>query len=247
MRFFTVLLVSLVASQFMTTVARADTELTFNDGSTVLITNDKVLFGDQQSGILYPGHGNALTVIDWKDEHYMIIDEEFADSMSDQISAAMAQAEAQLAQLPPEQQAMMREMLTKNMPGGNAGKKQRSYRASGKTQSVAGFTCRTGQMLVNGQPEYELCTASAKELSISEKDFLALRAAFLAMGGIMEKFSRGSELVLDLDMINGVPVSSRHLNGDKQSELVSVSTNAIDEQRVALPAHFQQKDIIPGR
>ncbi len=101
---------------FVTSNGLADTLLVFDDGSRVMIRQGSVLFGDEENGFLYPGTGDAMTAIDWRDKTYMVIDKEFTSSLSDQMDAAMAQMEAQLAQLPPEQRAMMREMLKDKMP-----------------------------------------------------------------------------------------------------------------------------------
>ncbi len=233
----------------MASAGLADTQLEFDDGSRVLIRQGSVLFGDQDNGFLYPGSGGAMTAIDWRDESYMVIDRAFTAALSEQMDSAMAQMEAQLAQLPAEQRAMMREMLKDRMPAlSESATQQRSYRATGKTAEVAGFKCSLGQVLLNGKPEHEICTASAKELGMPDADYAALRAAFSAMADIAKEFRQARNMVFDIEAIEGVPVSSQQAAGGKEgNRLVSVSTAEIAAQRLTVPAHFVKKDPGPGK
>lgn len=238
MRFLPVVVLLCVAGY-----ASADTELVFDDNSTVLIRDGKVLFGDKESGVLYPGSGDAMMAVNWQDEEYIVIDKEFTASVASQVGAAMKQMEAQLAQMPPEQQAMMREMLKDSMPAmTGAAPQERSYRMTGKKREVAGFKCTEGQVLLNGEPEQEVCSATARELGMPDKDYAALRTAFMAMSRIAREFREAADMSFDLDALDGVPVSTRELPDGKRSKLVSVSTAKISPDRLAVPEHFQRRD-----
>lgn len=242
MRFLSMLFLASVAGHAM-----ADTNLVFDDGSAVLIRQGRVLFGDDENGFLYPGSGSAMTAIEWRNETYMVIDENFTAALSGQMDAAMAQMEAQLAQLPPEQRAMMREMLKNQMPAmSDTASQQRSYKATGKRGEVAGIKCSKGQMLLNGEPEHEVCTASASELGMPDEDYAALRAAFKTMLGLAKEFRRGGDLAIDLESVDGIPISSRQLAGGKGSRLVSVSTAKIAAERLVVPGHFKARDLRSG-
>ena len=221
--------------------ALADTEFKFDDGSHVLVKNNRVLFGDGNTGMLYPGSGDSLTVIEYSNRRYMVLDKEFAASMSDQISAARAQMEAQLAQLPPDQRAMMKNMLKDRMPQ-SAHTSKRQFRHTGGKQRVAGFSCKDGELLKDGKTEFEVCIASAKEIGMSAADYGALRSAFLAMSGIVEQFSPGNSNMFDLDLIGGVPVISSNRNGEQDNRLVSASFDDVDAARLEVPADFEQQD-----
>lgn len=226
--------------------ASADTELSFDDGSTVLVRDSKVLFGDADTSILYPGSGSAMTVIDHPRQRYMVIDEMFADTMSSQITAAMAQLEAQLAQLPPEQRAMMQQMMKDRLPDRGARQPQRQFRRTGGEQKIAGFTCQEGELTRDGQPEFKVCIASAGDIGMPDDDFEALSAAFRAMSGIVERFAPGSEKIFDLDLIGGVPVISTDADGAQNSRLISVSFEAIDAVRLEVPEGYARQDPATG-
>lgn len=239
MKFLAMLFLTCIASHGL-----ADTTLIFDDGGSVLISKGRVLFGDDESGFLYPGSGDAMKAIDWRDKSYMVIDKDFTSDLSDQMDAAMAQMEAQLAQLPPEQREMMREMLKDKMPAltGSA-QQQRSYRKTGKTREIAGFKCREGQVLLNGSPEHETCIASPKEIGMPDEDYAALRNAFKAMANIAKEFRQASDMMFDLEEMEGIPVSSRQLaNGEEEDRLVSVSTAKIAAERLTVPADFVEKN-----
>ena len=55
---------------------------------------------------------DKFITLDHKDKKYMVMDEAMLESMGEQVSAAMKEMEAQLAQLPPEQREMMKQMMS---------------------------------------------------------------------------------------------------------------------------------------
>lgn len=59
--------------------------------------------------------GDSFLVMDHADQSYIIMDKAMLTEISDKMNAAMAQMEAQLATLPPEQRAMAEEMMKNQM------------------------------------------------------------------------------------------------------------------------------------
>ncbi len=224
----------------------ADTELRFDDGSEVLIKGSKVLFGDRDNSIIYPGDGYSMTVLEHDKRRYMVVDEAFADSVSTQIDAAMAQVEEQLAQLPPEQRAMMRSMLENRMPKQNREPPQQEFRRTNTIRTIAGYECVEGALITDGEQEFTMCISQASEIGMPAGDYAALRKAFAAMSKLVAKFSPGTEQMFNLDLIGGVPIMSRDSSGQEDSRLVSASFAAIEATRLEIPADYKQHDPAAG-
>lgn len=227
----------------LSSAALADAELRFDDDSQVLIKDGRVLFGDADASIIYPGSGTSMTVVEHENRSYMIIDKDFANNVSAQMEAAMSAVESQLASLPADQQARMRAMLKERMPGAKAETSTYEFRASGKDQKISGFSCRGGDLLKDGEKEGELCVSKPGELGMSKEDFKALGAAFGAMQSLVGQFAPGAGQILDIDVIGGVPIMSNSFDSDKQSRLVSANFGKVDAERLSVPKDYQQKDL----
>jgi len=222
--------------------ALADAELRFDDGSEILISDGRVMFGDDDSSIIYPGSGSTMTVLEHERRRYMVIDEDFVDSVSVQMEAAMAEVQQQLAMLPPEQRARMQEMLQQRMPGQKPEASEREFRSTGRSEKVSGFTCITGELFKNGKKESELCVSDPDELGMSKKDYKALIAAFSAMSSLVGRFSPGTDEIFDLEVVGGVPIKSNNFDAEKESSLVWANFGKLDKKRLAIPADYEQKD-----
>lgn len=93
-----------------------------------------------------------------------------------QLSGAMAQMQAQLQNLPPEQRArieqMMRGRLGQTAAGGGAAGRT-TYTAKG-SGSVNGFACTKYEGMQGAEKVAELCAATPEDLHFSAADFQAL-------------------------------------------------------------------------
>lgn len=220
----------------------ADAELRFDDGSEILISDGRVMFGDDDSSIIYPGSGTTMTVLEHENRRYMIIDEEFVDSVSEQMEAAMAEVQSQLAMLPPEQRERMQAMLKQRMPGARPEVAAREFRSSGRSEEVSGFTCTSGELFKDGEKELEICVSSPGKLGMSKKDYKSLLAAFSAMSSLVGKFSPGAGELFDLEVVGGVPIRSNNFALDKESRLVWANFEKVDAKRLAVPDDYEQRD-----
>ena len=87
----------------------------------------------------------TLFIVNHQDQTYHRMDKDSMTRMSSQMSEAMKQMEAQLANLPPEQRAMMERMMKGRMPGGMPGamgsdRPQRRIEVGGDEQ-VGEYSC----------------------------------------------------------------------------------------------------------
>lgn len=99
--------------------------------------------------------GNEFLYVDHGDKSYMVMDEAMIDEVSAQMSKAMKEIEAQLASMPPEQRAMVEQMMKGQTQGmtGHQGEKSSPLRveATGRGEWKSG-KCR----------EYAVFEGSAK-------------------------------------------------------------------------------------
>lgn len=106
---------SLLLSVLLCTPATllADVEMHFDDGSRGLVSNGRVLFGDDETSVLFEVGQEYLTVINWDKHSYMRVSPSFA---ADMMTQANQQMEQMLAAMPPEQRAMMETQMKGHMP-----------------------------------------------------------------------------------------------------------------------------------
>ncbi len=90
--------------------------------------------------IIFRGDKNLLWVVDEQDKSYFQMDRATVERMSNQISGALKQYEAQLAQLPPEQRAQLEKMLKGRLPQ-PAPKEKVEIRKTGDTATLEGYPC----------------------------------------------------------------------------------------------------------
>lgn len=205
------------------------------DGMLVLKSGE-----DTQQNILFRQSDNALIQIDHKHKRYTVMDEAVTDKVSEQMNAAMAQMEAQLKNMPPEQ----RRMLEEKMPqlAGRMNKKAQPVYDIERTQKqdkVAGIECSVVNLSKDRVPHSRACIATAAQMGIGKKDFNTIAAMMTAMQSMAAQF--GQTGVPDLDEVGGFPIRTQELNdgNTKISTLLSVSTAPIDAAVFAIPEGYK--------
>ena len=85
---------SLLLSVLLCTPATvfADVEIHFNDGSTGLVSDGRVLFGDEESSVLFEEGQEYFIVIEWKKRTYMRLTPGFAAAALRSVGFGLAYA-----------------------------------------------------------------------------------------------------------------------------------------------------------
>src|SRR5512144_778073 len=122
-----------------------NTDLSTKKVSTEVIlldANRLRLDSDEGRSILFltDGGRDRMVILDKTKNTYQEIDEQMMKQMGEQMSGAMAQMQAQLKNMPPEQRAMMEKMMKGKMPQAAAAAPKTVYTAKG-SGSVNGFSC----------------------------------------------------------------------------------------------------------
>ncbi|HLW74216.1 MAG TPA: DUF4412 domain-containing protein [Gammaproteobacteria bacterium] len=202
----------------LATPALADTHLSFvNDSgqpSTQLYVKDGKVRMEGGRGIgLYDAATNTFTMLMPDKKQYLVFDEKSASAMGasanaaqqqmaahqGQIDQANQQAQAAMANMTPEQKAMMQQMMAGRggAPGaGPMGGMQMDTKDLGTSETVAGHKCEDMQLVMNGQAMSTMCVMSGPPSALGipaadVKTLEAMRAGMLKLSAHMGPMGQG--------------------------------------------------------
>ena len=175
------------------------TELATNKTATQTISMDNTRMrvdADANTSMMFltDGGRNRMVVLDRAKNEYREIDEQTMTQMAQQMSGAMAQLEAQMKNMPPEQRAMMEKMMKGKMPQAGGAIPQTVYTAKG-SGTVNGFSCTKYEGVRAGEKVSEICAASASQIKVSPGDYQVFEK--------MKQFSSGLQ-----DALKNSPLAS---------------------------------------
>ena len=198
--------------------------------------------------------GDKLLYVDHDDKSYVALDETMMDDLSAQIDEAMAELEKQLAGMPPEQRAMVEEMMKGQMQGlmpeqaGSRPAPRIEPMGSGRWQS---YDCQKYAVFEGDEKIQELCAAELDDIDGADQAM----DAFRSMGEYIMKMAESMPMMADqglnpgelMDEIDGFPVLTiDYENGTvvTQSSLQSITEEDIAPAMFAAPEGYQQRDLL---
>ena len=232
----------------------------------VYVEADRLKVVTPENTMIFRGDLNRMWVIEPQRRSYMEMTPETMQQMSGQLAgagaqlgAAQAQLQAQLAQMPPEQRAMMEQMLAGRglggPPGGRgapAGPPQISFSKAGGSKTIAGWNCDVYRKTVNGQQEEELCIAPIGAAGLSTGRFRCSTNFSTFMAPMMS-----SPMVPHTDYMNwndmnkavgfqGMPLDTIiYAQGrpNMQQTVTKIERTAIPANTFDLPPGFTKRDM----
>lgn len=189
----------------------------------------------------------TLWMVNHEAKSCQMIDKEGIEQLSAQLGGVMRQMEAELSKLPPEQRAMMEEMLKRQMPAGMAGmgKPGPTRRIEvGAVEQVGDYSCRLHTLFAGEEKVWEQCAAEEGLSGAASEAMGAFRALSRFVEQLQESIQQGpfSEMVKtpfsDMDEVSGFPIRVRTFdNGRVASEttLKSIISKDLDAAIFALP------------
>lgn len=217
-------------------LSQADFEIQYSDGTIGLVRNGAVLLGDSTNSVLFRPGEDGMIVIDREQRTWMRLAPGFAAEAQARMKA---QLDEMLADMPPEQRAMIEAQMGDLMPGADTEMPRMTVARTGQTDVVAGFDCDVAQIMFGADAEEIVCIAGADELGVSGADFSALTNAMQSMAELAS-INPGGPPAADFSQLRGIPVRTRALSDSSESELVSIDTSAIDASRFEVPAGFAE-------
>ena len=235
---------------------------------TVYIDTDKLKVVTPDTTMIFRGDTNRMWVVMPEQRSYTEMTAETMQQMGGQMAgaqaqlgAAQAQLQAQLAQMPPEQRAMMQQMLAGRgipglggPPGAGSAPPQVSFAKAGGGKTVGSWNCENYSKTMNGQKEEDLCIAPLTTAGITAADVQ-----------VFEKFSAFMQPILSSPMVPkmsymswndmnkavgfaGMPLdTTTYLQGRPsiQQTVNKIERTAIPAGTYDLPAGLTKRDI-PG-
>jgi hypothetical protein len=193
--------------------------------------------------IVFDGTAQVMRMINTDAKTYSEINKADVDRMAAQLQGAMAQMQAQMANMPPAARAQMEAMMRGR--GAAAAPAKTEYKKTG-TDKVGKWTCDKYEGYQDGQKTSEICTVDPKALGFAPTDFEVTKqmAAFfqqLAPQNAGQMFAIGQA---EQQGYAGVPVRRTFtiLNQQTTTELTDVTRQNFPEASYAVPAGFTKQD-----
>lgn len=204
-----------------------------------------IFLGDR---FLYVNHG---------DKSYIVMDEAMMQEVSAKVSDAMKEMEAQLANMPPEQRAMVEQMMQGKMKGmmgqqGDSSPKPRvESMGKGKWQSYA---CKQYAVYEGADKTQQVCAAKLDDVAGADEAI----EAFIGMAAYTRKMTESMPMFANeglnpgelMDQIDGFPVHTTDFsNGQilRETSLDSVIEQDLDKELFAAPAGYRRENPLGPR
>jgi hypothetical protein len=166
--------------------------------------------------------------------------------MAETAGAAMSQAQAALANLPPEQRAMIEQQMKAHMP--SAAKADISVTPTGASDHVGGIACQIYRTQINGRHVDDACLADVADSGINAADRATLHQAFAQMKAMTEKMSAGMvKSPLNAMPADKFPVRITHFddagNATHVVQLKNIAAGGVGSADFTVPAGYTEQDM----
>jgi len=197
---------------------------------------------------------DAIHALNPDDKSYVVIDRAAIEKIAATVNPALAQMREQLANMSPEQRAMVEKMMKSALPGGvgDAPPPVREVRKTSRTDTVAGLSCGITQMLEDGKLVREACVASKTAVPGGQEFYDALSRMGTLMQEMMDSIDAPwIKQAVDaqwasVEKLDGVPIRSIEYEDDKPT-LEIVLTRIAEEAAPAgsfdIPEGYQRRDL----
>jgi hypothetical protein len=205
--------------------------------------------GDE-AAFVFDGPKQIARLINVSKKTYMELTKADVDRMKAQMDAAMAQMQQQLRGLPPEQRAMVEQMMRgRGMANAAMAAPKVDYRQTG-SDKVGQWTCTKYEGSVSGQKTTEVCTVDPKDFGLTAADFEAARQLSEFLKTMMPQMQDSAFVngTPQGEGFSGVPVrrtSFRNGAVDTVTEVTETRRQAFPASTFEVPAGFR-KEAMPG-
>jgi hypothetical protein len=206
--------------------------------------------------VIFLGDTDEMYVVDHSKKTYMVMDRETIEAMAAKMSEAMQQMEAALANVPPEQRAMMEKMMKGKMQGtaSSAPRSEPVVTSLGQSDTVNGISCDWKQVSRDDVIELKACVGKfsdfpasddLRQISMEMKDFVsAITEAMSSLtAGPMGSLATSPMSAMALD---GFPLISESFQNGKltqRSRFQGVEEGAISGEEFMPPNGYKKQDV----
>jgi len=198
---------------------------------------------------------DALIMVEQNEKSYYVMDRATIAELGKTMNASMNKMQAELSRLPPDQRAMMEQMMGKMggsaMPQAPQKAAAPQSRNTGKSASVSGQSCTLWDVTEAGVLVQQLCVVPMKNVP-GQRELVNVMER---MAKLMSEFRKAMPQVpvassgLEASAeINGFPILLRDYVGGRPSgrelELKEWSEQNISASQFEVPAGYRQRDMI---
>jgi len=154
----------------------------------IMIDNTRLrIDADEKTSMMFLTDGgmNRMVILDRTRNEYRVMDEQTMKQMGEQVSGAMAQMDAAMKNMPPEQRAMMEKMMKGKMPQAGAPVVRTVYTAKG-SGTVNAFSCTKYEGVRGAEKVSEVCAASASQIKVAPADYKVFEKMKEFSAGLMD-------------------------------------------------------------
>ncbi len=201
--------------------------------------------------------GDRLLYLDHRNKSYIVIDEAMLDDVSAQINNAMAEMEKQLAGLPPEQRAMVEQMMQGKMQGlmAQAGASKADPRVESLgSQRWQSYACEKFAVFEGDAKTQEVCAADLDAIDGADEVMQAFRTMATYITQLAESMPMMANENMNpgelMDQFDGFPVYTvDYVNGQpvEATSLESVTEKKLDTSLFAAPEGYRREDPFAGQ
>jgi|GEM_PF-803625 len=238
----------------------------------IAIQNGKLRLEDSDSNkrdrqlMIYDSATDSMMVINHNEKSYTIIDANTMNQIQQEMAQVKKQMEEQLANLPPEQRAMVEKMMQGKMMQGkmpmmsdpqaeSKPKPKAQVNSTGKSTSISGFDCEFVEVTTSGEKKREMCVTDWGNLD-NDKE---VAAAFKGMIGFFDRMFQSMRKIApmmeempfsEIEQIGGFPVQIKEFSGEQVkavSKLLSVKSHDYSAQDFEPPKDYRKKELMSVR
>jgi len=201
--------------------------------------------------------GDRFMYIDHDEKTYIVMDEAMLEEMSAKMNEAMKEMEAQLAGMPPEQRAMVEEMMKGQMQGmmGQQGEEAPPPRIeAGGSSKWQSRKCKEYAVFEGDEKTQDICASELDDVDGADEAIEAFRGMAAYMSKMFESMPMRSSSQPNpgelMDQIDGFPVHTiDYENGAKirETSLDSVEEQDLNDDLFKAPEGYRQQDPFRGR
>ena len=221
----------------------------FSKGLMKMSTSD-------ENEMIFNAAAKNMTIISHNDKSYIVMDQNTGSAIKTEMEKAMEQA---LAQVPPEQRAMVENMMKQRMASMGAPQvpevetSQTEMRKTSRSETVNGYDCTFYEAYNGDQKEGELCVASWSELDASDNIQNSFKSMSEFMEGFLDQFKQFAPNQMDnnpftyMKEIGGFPVlSTQYSDGEPtyQSTLSSITEQDIEDSAFQPPEGYKLQNMM---
>ncbi len=211
--------------------------------------------GDPQIDLLFNRERSSITIVNHGDRTYLNFDEEKIGELSDRAQGMMSMVQKQLAEnlanLPPEQAARMKEMMGNfGVSAGNQPPAPTKKLVKGGIMTINNMKCRQIDVMSDNQKVAQLCMADPSALNLPGDDYETIKAIQAFAERLSQKASRisaqfrGSVPEFSGMPMDGVPLEMRNFSGPVSSVMTVTRIAAgVGEVSMAIPDGYNPRQL----